>query len=227
MFTHAHLIRQMRVFGDNYDLLAYTLGAKKDDIIKLITSMKKNLYLTPIIKFEGFSLCKGLHNKSKILRISIKGRKALIEENELKIKEIRNYSGKPDEYDLELDTWNPNFNKRADYIRVELTEFDENRGLKEGDNTRVIDVKGYIVDYGKRDFFVDLITPDEEVLNELEYFPFIRVAYELEDLEGLSLHLVELYVPESYLNLVIKSIDYMCRITLCEKVISFSSLKGG
>jgi hypothetical protein len=91
----------------------------------------------------------------------------------------------------------------------------------------VIDVKGYIVDYGKRDFFVDLITPDEEVLNELEYFPFIRVAYELEDLEGLSLHLVELYVPESYLNLVIKSIDYMCKITLCEKVISFSSLKGG
>ncbi|MDT7872396.1 MAG: hypothetical protein RRB18_02150 [Sulfolobaceae archaeon] len=161
------------------------------------------------------------------MRISIKGRKALIEEDELKIKEIRNYSGKPDEYDLELDTWNPNFNKRADYIRVEPTEFDENRGLKEGDNTRVIDVKGYIVDYGKRDFFVDLITPDEEVLNELEYFPFIRVAYELEDLEGLSLHLVELYVPESYLNLVIKSIDYMCRITLCEKVISFSSLKGG
>ncbi|BCU69248.1 hypothetical protein [Stygiolobus caldivivus] len=223
MLTHVQLIRQMRVLGDNYDLIAYLVKTNVEDIRRLANSIK-DLSLTPITKFDGFSLCRGLV-KDDIFRLSIKNKKMLLIDQELKTIEIRNYSGKPEEYDPYLDIWSPNYDRKADYISISSTEFGEITASAKGntvDQLNLLNIRGFIVDYGKRDFFVDVLTYEEEILDELEYFPFIRVAYKVINPENIILYLIELYVPECYINLVIKTVDYMCRAKLCEKIISSS-----
>ena len=219
MLTHDQLIRQMRVLGENYDLISYLLKVDKEEIKKIATNIR-NLRVIPIVRSNGFLLCRKIVDN--VIRLSIKGKKGLGIGDQFKIVEIRNYSGKPEEYNPCLDMWKINFDKKADYIPITSLEFNVS-GRVDNDSGKMINllyVRGFIVDYGKREFFIDLLTYEKDILEELEYFPFIRVVYKVVNEEGLPLYLINLLVPEEYLNLVIKSIDYMCKNTFCEKIIS-------
>ncbi|MDT7875841.1 MAG: hypothetical protein RQ872_03890 [Sulfolobaceae archaeon] len=217
---HSTLVKQIRVIGYNIKLLSYTLKIPDNEIIKALKEIK-NLKISPIKKVEKIDI--GDLRPNNVIRVNIKGDKALLSEGKFKVVEIRNYSGKPDEYDFKNDKWIPNYDVKADYVSIPITEFNTNAKIKGKIKTLInnLNVRSFIVDYGKRDFFIDIITLDKDVSSSLEYFPFIRYGISSVSEEGIKVFFNELFLPEEYLNVVIKSISYMCESAeYCETLIS-------
>jgi hypothetical protein len=64
-------------------------------------------------------------------------------------------------------------------------------------------ISGFIIDYGKRDYVLDIFTPEKEIRDNLEYIPFIRYSLSLK-IESNNLFMIELLVPEKHLLFILE-----------------------
>ncbi|BFI76355.1 hypothetical protein [Sulfurisphaera ohwakuensis] len=220
----AEIVRLLRVIGPNIRLLS-KLSKIEESVLYDFLSKIQSLKFTPITKISTLSIC-----EKGIIRRSIKNNKGLALEGDFEVKEIRNYSGIPTMYNFLLDEWDLSLEVKSDYVSVYPHEFDKverisslkSLSLKEPllSMIRASSIKGFIVDYGKRDFYIDVLTFDTDIVDSLQYIPFIRIGFLLKDSEDLPLYLIELFVPEKYLTFTIKIIRYICETKKCQILIA-------
>ncbi|BFH72525.1 hypothetical protein SJAV_04690 [Sulfurisphaera javensis] len=223
----AEIVKILRIIGPNIRLLSVLT---KHDEKLLFNFLKKVPYLefTPITKITSLSI-----KEDGKIRRSIKNNKGVSIQGNLKVKEIRNFSGVAEAFNILTDDWDLSLDKRGNYVSILPDEFARHEtvstlkylSLKEplASMVRSSVIKGFIVDYGKRDFYVDVLTYDLGVIEVLEYIPFIRYEYVLINEEDLPLYLVELFVPERYFKVVIKTVKEICEANKCQIIVATDS----
>jgi len=213
--------------GPNIELASRLTNTEQEVLFGFLKGIK-GLQFTPITKVDSIAI-----SKSGFIRRSIKNTRGLALEGNLNVVEIRNYSGIPGTYNWIKDDWDVSLELKGDYVSIYPYEFArkvtltaiKSLSLKEPILSMINSsiIKGFIVDYGKRDFYIDLLTFNSDVLNFIEYIPFIRISYFLKTKEEeFPLYLSELYVPEKFLVFTMKIIKDICGGE-CEILISADS----
>lgn len=216
------IIKTLRVTGPNVSLVSKILDIDEDLLHDFLGNIK-NLQFTPITRIDSIDF-----SEEGYIRRSVKGNFGLITNGKYKVVEIRNYSGIAEEYNPINDSWNLTLETKADYIPILTSEFSRKEFLSVLKSLTLKEplislincsaIKGFIIDYGRRDFYVDIFTFDKSILESLEYIPFIRVGLVLKD-EDLYIYFVELYVPEKHFNFVISLVRELCG-KMCRILIS-------
>lgn len=223
----AKLIRTMRVIGPNIQLLSRITNTDKETLLSYLKNIV-GLQFTPITKVSSLSI-----DKAGFIRRSVKNNRGITLKGNSDVIEMRNYSGIPEAYDWLKDTWNMELDYKANYMSIIPDEFSgteiissiKSLSLKEPLLSMVNAslIKGFVVDYGKRDFYIDIITLDSDILDAIEQIPFIRITYVLRTKEeSVILYFVELFVPERYFTYVIKIVRMICQGS-CEILVSQNS----
>jgi len=221
------IIRILRVVGPNIALASRLFKTEEEVLLGFLKGIK-GLQFTPITKVDSIAI-----SKWGFIRRSIKNTRGLALEGDLNVTEIRNYSGIPDTYNWIKDDWDISLELKGDYVSIYPYEFlgkvtlttIKSLSLKEPLLSMVNSslIKGFIADYGKRDFYIDLFTFNLDVLNFIEYIPFVHVSYFLKTKEEeFPLYLIELYVPEKFFVFTMKIIKDICSRE-CEILISTDS----
>mgnify|MGYP001772505612 CR=1 FL=1 len=221
------IIKTLRIIGPNIALLSKLTKIEQEVLLSFLKRIR-GLQFTPITKVNSMGI-----SESGFIRRSIKNNKGLDLVGDLEVVEIRNYSGIPNTYDWEEDDWDLSLELKGDYVSLYPYEFSSKEtitalkslSLKEPllSMVNLSIIKGFIVDYGKRDFYIDLFTFNTDILNLVEYIPFIRVSYLLKTKEeSFPFHLIELYVPEKYFIFTMKIIKDICDKE-CQILISTNS----
>jgi len=223
----AKIIKTLRVIGPNITLLSRLINIEQEVLLSFLKRIQ-GLQFTPITKVDSPAI-----SESGFIRRSIKNNKGIALMGNLEVVEIRNYSGIPSMYDWEKDDWDLSLELKGDYVSLYPYEFSSKEtitalkslSLKEPllSMVNLSIIKGFVVDYGKRDFYIDLFTFSADVLDLVEYLPFIRVSYLLKTKEeSFPLHLIELYVPEKYFVFTMKIVKDICDKE-CQILISTNS----
>ncbi|MEM0072519.1 MAG: hypothetical protein QXY37_04080 [Metallosphaera sp.] len=207
----------MRRIGPDVDLLAWLTGESKNDIIKLLKSIS-NLSFTPIPRNKALRIYfQTSSHTSYYFRKSLKDNFfILISERGVPVLRFENYSGNPLAYNVESDSWDLSLDSK---FEPELFEFQYEGETEPLPFSRFSDVKsfseihraslncgnlqGFIIDYGRRDFVLDVVTPYQYVKENLELLPFIRYSMTLSGHEGHA-YLMEFSIPERHVKEVME-----------------------
>ncbi len=208
------IIKLMRSLGPNLDIISNIIRDDRKNIENELLKINE-LYFTPIPSFGIFKL--NLENKSYIIRKNLREDFCLsLSKEGLKVNEFINYSGIPEAYDFITDEWNLDLEIKADKLEPFIQYEDNadpilysslrsfysfNNILKMSLNTGLI--SGFIIDYGKRDYVLDIFTPEKEIRDNLEYIPFIRYSLSLK-IDSNNLFMIELLVPEKHLLFILE-----------------------
>lgn len=207
------IIKLMRSLGPNLDIISNIIRDSKKNIENELLKIS-NLYFTPIPSFGIFKL--NWDNKSYIRKNLREDFRLSLSKEGLKVNEFINYSGIPEAYDFITDEWDLTMEIKADGLRP-FTQYEGNADpllysslvsfysfndiLKMSLNNGLI--SGFIIDYGKREYVIDIFTAEKEVKERLEYIPFIRYSISL-NLESNELFIIELLVPDKHLLFILE-----------------------
>ncbi len=212
------IIKVMRSLGPNLDILSNITRDDKKNIERELLKIN-NLYFTPIPSFGIFKL--NLDNKLCIRKNIREDFCLSLSKEGLGVNEFINYSGIPEAYDFITDKWNLDMEIKADGLKPFIQYEDNadpllysslrsfysfNEILKMSLNNGLI--TGFIIDYGKRDYVIDIFTYEKEIRERLEYIPFIRYSISL-NTEPDELFIIELLVPEKHLLLILEILREM------------------
>ncbi|BCS92915.1 hypothetical protein [Metallosphaera javensis (ex Sakai et al. 2022)] len=211
MLKFPELVKALRRFGPNLDLLANIFGERKEELLSHMESIRE-LCFTPI---PGNSFMKISFEREigKYIRQSLKGKSSLsLVEEGVPVIKIENFSGNPFAYDQKKDQWDMTLDSKWEPLVYEFqyageTEplpFSRFRSYKTLNEMMMVSlnqgiIQGFIVDYGKRDFVLLVRTPYTDIKENLETIPFIRYTAWLSFGEGTSF-LMEFSIPDRYLK---------------------------
>ncbi|MCI2415412.1 MAG: hypothetical protein MPF33_09270 [Candidatus Aramenus sp.] len=208
----------MRSIGPNPSLLAKVLRESEEDVKKELEGIK-DLYFTPVFSFS--SLRFNFDEKECVRRNIREDLCMSLGKEGLRVKEFLNYSGIPEAYDFAYDMWDLSFKIKAEGERPHFqyegdsevilysslrSIYSFNEILKEFLNKGI--VTSFILDYGRRDYVIDVFSFNEVVRERLEYVPFIRYSAILESDQG-DIYLTELMIPKDYLLIVLEVLKEM------------------
>ncbi|AWR93456.1 hypothetical protein [Acidianus brierleyi] len=212
------IIKLMRSLGPNLDIISNVIRDSKKNIENELLKIN-NLYFTPIPSFGIFKL--NLNDKSLIRKNLREDFCLSISREGLKVNEFINYSGIPEAYDFITDEWDLHMDIKAEGIKP-FIQYEDNAEpllysslrsfysfndiLKTSLNYGLI--SGFIIDYGKRDYVIDVFTTEKEVRERLEYIPFIRYSISL-DLESNNLFIIELLISDKDLLFILELLKEM------------------
>jgi len=206
----------MRRVGPDIPLLSELTKLKQDEILSLLSRIK-GLSFTPI---PANRLMKLKFSSRIYTRKSVKTDFSFLFDKEgVEVVRFENFSGIPETYDYDTDTWNYDGSIKATPLvhdfqyegEVEPIDFSTLRSPKSmTDVLREANSKGliqsYVVDYGSREFLLDVITLNPEVKEAFQYFPFIRFVAHLRGDEA-TFYLIELFMPEAHLREVAEALE--------------------
>ncbi|MCH1771752.1 MULTISPECIES: hypothetical protein [Metallosphaera] len=211
MLKFPELVKAMRRFGPNLDLLESLLKERKEVILSYLESVKE-LYFTPVLanRFLRISFDQEI---DRHIRLSLKGKSYLSLGGEgVPVTKIENFSGNPyaynhekDQWDMTIDaTWEPlvyEFQYEGEAEPLPFSRFRSYKTLNEMmmASLNLGTIQGFIVDYGRRDFVLLVKTPYKEIKENLQTLPFIRYTAWL-GLEQGTTFLMEFSIPEEYLK---------------------------
>lgn len=221
------LLKTLRVVGPNLKLVSRLIKVEEPLLLDFLQKIPR-LQFTPVTKINYLNF-----SKDGIIRRSIKNDKGISFNGGFKVIELKNYSGIPETYNWIVDDWDLTMDIRGDFVSVLIDEFPKAERLSALKSLELKEpitsllkasvIKGFIVDYGKRDFYIDILTFDLGVIDILEYLPFIRFQLVLQNEEDLKVYFVELYVPEIHFKYTIKIIKEICGINKCKIIVSTDS----
>ncbi|QKR00411.1 hypothetical protein GWK48_08530 [Metallosphaera tengchongensis] len=218
MLEFPNLLRMLRRVGPNVELISRLVGESEADIINLLNSVK-NLSFSPVPanKFLKVTFHRDI-NGGIYSRVNLKGNfSILFSKRGASVVKFENFSGIPEAYDVMMDTWRLDYEGRSEPQVYEFSYEGEvepidasafsttssmNDILKSSLNLGTI--QGFVVDYGRRDFILDVITPYEEIKESLQYLPFLRYVMWIKD-ESI-IYLAELSIPEAHVKEVMEVI---------------------
>lgn len=133
----------------------------------------------------------------------------------MRIKKFVNYSGIPEKYDPQFDTWKLDFEIRAEGLVNEIKYEGEDYPVLEFSSLRTFKsfndilksmynkllIDSFLIDYGTRDIIVDVFTQSKKVVEAIEYIPFIRFNI-VTEAENSELNIVELSIPFKYFTII-------------------------
>jgi|GEM_PF-713508 hypothetical protein len=179
----------MRRVGPDIPLLSELTKLKQDEILSLLSRIK-GLSFTPIPanRFMKLKFSSRIYTRKSVKTdLSF-----LFDKEGVEVVRFENFSGIPETYDYDTDTWNYDGSIKATPLvhdfqyegEVEPIDFSTLRSPKSmTDVLREANSKGliqcYVVDYGSREFLLDVITLNPEVKEAFQYFPFIRFVAHL------------------------------------------------
>ncbi len=208
----------MRSIGPNLGLLAKVLQKDEEHVKKALSEIK-DLYFTPVF---SFGYLRFNFDEGKCVRKNLREDFCIsIGKEGLKVKDFVNYSGMPEAYDFAYDKWDLSFKLRAQGERpayqyegdTDVTLYSSLRSIYsfneilKGFLNRGL-VTSFIVDYGRRDYVIDVFSYERAVSDKLEYVPFIRFSVTLESYQG-DLYLTELLVPRDDVLIVMEVLKEM------------------
>ncbi|WP_150111442.1 hypothetical protein [Candidatus Acidianus copahuensis] len=197
--------------GPNLQLLSMALRESESNLEKYMMEIK-HLYFTPLPSFSTV-----IFDGNFPVRKSIKS-DVIFPNKKLKVNSIINYSGIPEAYDPLLDRWDLSFDIRANGMKLE--GITENRDPLMFSTLRTskaftdiikgmynnLQIHSFIIDYGRRDIILDVISSSEEVAKNLEYVPFIRLTFSISE---PKMYIIELLIPFNYLNIILEILKEM------------------